>query len=101
MDELKAVGCDGTVINTGSKNGVIRQLEMFTAHPLQWHICLLHTNELPLQHLIQHLDGKTNDPRGFSGAIGKMLENVKNYLFSDLNQLKWICQLLIQMKIEY
>ena len=48
---------------------------MFIAHSLQWHICLLHTNELPLWHLIQRLDGKTNNPRGFSGAIEKMLEN--------------------------
>ena len=28
-----------------------------------------------LCHLIQHLDGKTNHPTGFKGAIGKMLEN--------------------------
>ena len=39
------------------------------------HICLLHTNELPLRHLLQHLDEKTNDSRGFTAAIGKMLEN--------------------------
>ena len=97
MDELKGVGYDGTDINTGSKNNVIRQLEMFTAHPLQWHLYLLHTNEIPLRYLIQYLDGKTNDPKGFSAAIGKMRENCKNYPLSHLNQLKWNCQLLIQM----
>lgn len=34
-------------------------------------ICLLHTNELPLRHLILQIDEKTNDPRGFSGPIRK------------------------------
>ncbi|ESN96201.1 hypothetical protein HELRODRAFT_163242 [Helobdella robusta] len=75
INELKAIGCDGTVINTGLTNGVIRQLELFIGRPLQWHICLLHTNELPLRLLIQFLDGKTSNPRCFSGEIGKMLEN--------------------------
>ncbi|ESN92992.1 hypothetical protein HELRODRAFT_165142 [Helobdella robusta] len=65
INELKAIGCDGTVINTGLTNGVIRQLELFIGRPLQWHICLLHTNELPLRHLIQFLDGKTSNPRCF------------------------------------
>ena len=30
---------------------------------------------MPLCHLIQHLDGKTNHPTGFKGAIGKWLKN--------------------------
>ncbi|KAK4880463.1 hypothetical protein RN001_008609 [Aquatica leii] len=75
VDELQAVGCDGTVINTGLKNGVIRQLEKSIGRLLQWQVCLLHTKELPLRYLMQHLDRKTNDPEGFSGAIGKTLEN--------------------------
>ena len=75
LEQVKAVGCDGTVTNTGWKNGVISQLELFLGRPVQWLICLLHTNELPLRHLIQHLDRKTNHPTGFKGAIRKMLEN--------------------------
>ena len=75
LEQVKAVGCDGTVTNTGWKNGVISQLELFLGRPLLWLICLLHTNELSLRHLIQHLDGKTNHPTGFKGAIRKMLEN--------------------------
>ena len=66
LEEVKTVGCDGTVTNTGWKNGVISQLELFLGRPVQWLICLLHTNELPLCHLIQHLDGKTNHPTGFN-----------------------------------
>lgn len=34
--------------------------------PLQWLVCLLHGNELPLRHLINHLD---------TGPIGKLLVN--------------------------
>ncbi|KAF2886685.1 hypothetical protein ILUMI_19488 [Ignelater luminosus] len=48
---ILAIGCDGT-----------------------WLICLLDTNELPLCHLMQHLDEKTNDPKGFTGVIEKSLE---------------------------
>ena len=32
-------------------------------------------NELPLRHLLQHLDGPTTGPRAFSGLIGKALTN--------------------------
>ncbi|GBN16850.1 hypothetical protein AVEN_260481-1 [Araneus ventricosus] len=37
---------------------------------LQWAVCLLHANELPLRHLLQTLYGVTSDPRVFSGPIG-------------------------------
>ncbi|GBM06419.1 hypothetical protein AVEN_266369-1 [Araneus ventricosus] len=45
------------------------------ARPLQWVVCQLHYNELPLRHLIKHLDGPTTGPQGISGPIGKMLSN--------------------------
>lgn len=75
LSTIVAVGCDGTVVNTGAKNGIIRQLEVNVKRPLQWFICLLHANELPLRHLLQDLDGKTTGPTGFSGHIGKLLES--------------------------
>ena len=40
---------------------------------MQWLICQLHANELPLRHLLTHLDGSTSGPRAFSGVIGKEL----------------------------
>lgn len=43
--------------------------------PLQWLICLLHCNELPLRALIQHLDGKTAGPGQFKGPIGNLLDD--------------------------
>lgn len=78
VQEIVAIGCDGTVVNTGFKNGVIKQLEVEIGHSLQWLICLFHANELPLRHLIEKIDGKTNDPKGFSGPIGKLLLTCQN-----------------------
>nr|CAI5836871.1 unnamed protein product [Callosobruchus analis] len=49
------IGCYGTVVNTGRKNGVIVQLERKLGRPLQWLICMLHANELPLRHLLHFL----------------------------------------------
>ena len=45
LEQVKAVGCDGIVTNTEWKNGVISQLELFLGRPIQWLLCLLHTNE--------------------------------------------------------
>lgn len=42
--------------------------------PLQWLICMLHLNELPLRHLFNRLDGATAGPRAFKGPIGKTLK---------------------------
>lgn len=38
-------------------------------------MCALHSNELPLRHLLEALDGVTAGPRAFSGTIGKSLVN--------------------------
>jgi hypothetical protein len=71
---LELIGCDGTNVNTGYKGGVIRLLEEYFRRPIQWAVCMFHGNELPLRHLLHHLDGQTTGPRGFSGPIGKKLE---------------------------
>jgi len=75
---IRAIGCDGTPTNTGSKGGVIVLMEKECGRPLQWLVCLLHANELPLRHLFQHLDGMTTGPHGFSGPIGKQLQNCQS-----------------------
>lgn len=72
--DILAVGCDGAAVNTGSVKGVVRLLENNFGRPLQWLVCLLHSNELPLRHLMQKLDGTTSGPKAFSGVIGKALE---------------------------
>jgi hypothetical protein len=75
VEKLVAIGCDRTNVNTGRIGGVMRLLEVQCGKPLQWLVYQLHANELPLRHLVQHLDGSTSGPRAFSGVIGKALSN--------------------------
>ncbi|ESN92905.1 hypothetical protein HELRODRAFT_165041 [Helobdella robusta] len=58
---LVAIGCDGTAVNTGHKNGVIVLLEKHMKRPLQ---CL---------------DGTTTGRNGFSGSIGKRFANCLDF----------------------
>ena len=73
MTNINVIGCDGTNTNVGRKTGVIVRLETMTNRPLQWNICLLHMNELPLRHLVKKMDGETSGPKSFTGPLGKML----------------------------
>lgn len=73
LDNLTSIGCDGTNVNTGNVGGIIVLIEKELQKPLQWLVCQLHANELPLRHLIKHLDGETCGPRAFKGVIGKQL----------------------------
>ena len=96
-NNIIAIGCDGTAVNTGAKGGAIKMIELKLNKPVHWFICQLHTNELPLRHLFQTLDGKTTGPKGYSGNIGKMLDgcekldvvNFKPVLFDllDMSQI--------------
>ena len=63
-----------TELDTGSEICVLRQGKLSIWRPLQWFICLFHTNELQLRHLLQHLNGKTTAPTGYRGENGKKLE---------------------------
>jgi hypothetical protein len=87
-NHILAVGCDGTVTNTGSKGGVICLLEKRLKKPLQWLVCQLHGNELPLRHLMEHLDGPTSGPRGFSGPIGGALLGCQHMPVVDFNRIE-------------
>ncbi|GBN81624.1 hypothetical protein AVEN_156731-1 [Araneus ventricosus] len=61
------LGCGGTVEDTGMFNGVIRRLELKLHRPMQWIICLIHFNELPLRHLFER---KYSGPSSYTGDIG-------------------------------
>jgi hypothetical protein len=74
---FNAVGCDGANVNTGVHGGIIRLLELELNKPLQWFICLLHANELPLRKLLNTLDGNTSGPNSFTGLIGKLLHTAE------------------------
>ena len=51
--------------------------------PLQWNICLLHFNELPLKHLLRELYGKPTGPNHFCGPIAGDLRNCENETVLD------------------
>lgn len=42
-------------------------------HAVQWVICMLHTNELPLRHYFVLKDGPTTGPSSFNGEIGQLI----------------------------
>jgi len=71
-DTLKVVGTDGTASITDF--GFVRCLEEKVWRPLQWVVCLLHCNELPLRHVFLELGGTTKSPDSFSGPVGKKTE---------------------------
>ncbi|GBN03917.1 hypothetical protein AVEN_137990-1 [Araneus ventricosus] len=73
MRKLEVVGCDGTVTNTGWKNGVINRIENHVERPLQWSICLLHFTELPFLYIFQHIGGQTARSKCFSRPIEQQL----------------------------
>lgn len=45
---------------------------------MQWLVCQLHANELPLRHLFEHYDGRTTGPATTSGPISKQLFECEN-----------------------
>ena len=53
--KLKFVVCDGTASMTGHTNPCIANLEKILNRPMQWIICLLHCNQLPLRQYSQPL----------------------------------------------
>lgn len=84
---MQAIGCDGTNTNTEHKGGIVTLLEKHLNKPLQWFICQLHGNELPLRHLLSHLDGQTTGPRALSGPIGKALQQCEKLPVVKFNRI--------------
>ena len=67
---IKTISCNSTSVNTGRLGGANTRMEL--GHRLLWLICMLHTNELPLRHLVTELDGVTTGKVCFSAPIGKL-----------------------------
>ena len=70
------LGGDSTNSMSGYKGGAIAWVEKMIDKKVFWVICQIHTNELPLHHLIEVLDRKTNSCDCFSGPVGKKLASV-------------------------
>ena len=77
-EDLFLVSGDSTNTITRIHGGAITHLETMLTHKVHWDICMLHTNELLLKELIVKLDGPYISKSGFSGSIGKLIENINN-----------------------
>ena len=73
---LLALGGDSTNVNTGWEGGTFHFVEEKLGKKLAWLVCFLHTNELPLRHLVEQTDGPTTSDHTFSGPLGKSLGTV-------------------------
>lgn len=56
-----------------------KPLQEYVGHALQWVVCLLHSNELPLRKLFLTIDGTTTGPNSYGGPLGKLFVQ-KGYL---------------------
>ena len=68
-NSLMFLAGDSTNMSTGWKGGTHALLEELLGRILYWGICSLHTNELPLCHLIAALDGPTYSDKSFTGPV--------------------------------
>ena len=81
LESVMVLAGDSTNSNNGWKGGTHRWTEELLGRRLFWAICNLHTNELPLRHLIADLDGPTSSKDGFTGPVGKLLPKVEQMPF--------------------
>lgn len=94
ISRINAIGCDGTNTNTGVVSGIIRRLELKWKKPLQWDVCMLHMNELPVKWLIEGLDGPTTGPNSYSGPIGARLKNCEEQpIVEEFQTIPFVCDL--------
>ena len=75
LENVKVVGGDSTSPNTGWKEGAIHHIETGKGEKVLWDICMLHTNELPLRHLMKNLGMETTGANTFSGVLGQLVKD--------------------------
>ena len=80
-DSIQFLAGDSTNMNTGWKGGSHALLEKMLGRRLYWGICPLHTNELPLRHLIANVDGPTCSDKGFTGPVCSLLSQVNEMAY--------------------
>lgn len=91
IDKIKAIGVDGTNVNTGCEAGVIRRLEVEWNQSLQWNVCMLHMNELPLRAIIKRFDGGTSSPNKLTGEIGSKLPDCEKQQIAEFEPINFVC----------
>ena len=55
LDDVAAIRCDSTAVNSGRKTGVIKRLEDHLNKPLQWLVCLQHTQTTTFASLYERV----------------------------------------------
>lgn len=73
FSSLIAIGADGTNVNTGCDEGIIRLFDLRIQRNLHWLICLLHLNELGIKHVIFEIDGRSLSITKLCGEIGRRI----------------------------
>ena len=77
-------------MNTGWKGGGQALLKKLLGRRLYWGICPLHTNVLPLRHLIPNVDGPTCFDMGFTGHVCSPLSQVNEMAYNfDFRAIPW------------
>ena len=72
LNTLQYVGGDSTNVNTGAVGGAMYLLEKRLKRRLVRLVCQLHTNELPLRHVIEDIDGPTSGKNSFAGKLSSI-----------------------------
>ena len=85
LDSLQVLGCDGTVVTTGYKGGVIRLMELHLRRPLQWLVCLLYANELPFDICLSTWMELLEVPNPFRAQLENHWRTAKTCLLSTLS----------------
>ena len=82
IPDVRVLGADSTATNTGPHGGIIRLIEIGRGSKVHWSICMLHTNELPLRHLLEKKDGPTSGSNSFKGPVGKSLMKMDEWAWN-------------------
>lgn len=94
INDIKALGCDGTNANTGHVGGLIRLFEVYHNKAVQWIVCMLHGIELQVRALIENLDGPFKSKENLSGPIGQMLNDCASLKVVKFEPIDFPCDVL-------
>ena len=71
LEVVSSLACDGTVTNIGQISGAVHLVELKLEKNLNWLVCVLHPNELPLKALFYKIDGTRSGPQSLTEPTGK------------------------------
>jgi hypothetical protein len=75
LENVQVVGGDSTSSNTGWRDGAIHHIEDGKSEKVVWDICMLHTNELPLRHIMKDQGMETSGANTFTGELGQLVKD--------------------------